>query len=207
MKLVVVSDSHGDHERLDIPDGDVFIHCGDFSMQGRIADLLNFNSWLGKLPHKHKIVVAGNHDFICEKNYHLAKGSFTNANYLENEEMVIDGVTFWGSPYAPEFHNWAFMKERGDDIARIWKKIPSYVNVLITHGPPMGILDVNTRHEHCGCWDLDHKIRKIKPKVHVFGHIHEAYGSYKHKDGVRHFNCCVVNEYYDVVNKPTEIEL
>jgi len=208
-KIVAISDTHGSHKELDLPLGDVIVHCGDYSPTGSLEDILEVAKWLESLDYKHKICVSGNHDAEAEQRPRLTKDIFKDSGvaYLDNAEFVIDGVKFWGSPITPAFMNWHFMRDRGDNIAMIWKQIPNDTDVLITHGPPLNILDENHRHQHCGCWDLNDKIRKVKPKVHLFGHIHESYGAYTHADGVRHYNCAVMNEWYDVVNKATEVEL
>lgn len=211
MRLVVISDTHNYHRDMEIPDGDVLIHCGDFSMSGGLRDVVELNKWFGELPHKRKIVTPGNHDFICEDNMALAKATFTNAWMLVNDELVLNGITFWVSPYTPLFGNWAFMRSRGDEMAKIWKNIPSYTDVLVTHGPPHGILDVNDRHEHCGCYDLWLAVQRIKPRCHFFGHIHEGYGEdeIEFEPGNRtcFYNCAVVNEKYELVNEPTVVDL
>ena len=207
MRLVLISDTHSLHGDLVIPDGDMLIHCGDYSNHGAFGDLLAFNKWLGKLPHEHKLVVSGNHDIWAYKvDKYTVQEFLTNATYLENESAYINGIVFWGSPYTPKFGNWAFMKNRGDGISSVWSKIPEQADVLITHGPPMGILDANINHELCGCYDLKRYILSKKARYHIFGHIHEGYGD-KTIEDIRYINCSVLNEHYELVNKPIVIDI
>jgi predicted phosphohydrolase len=210
-----MADSHGDHEKVEVPDGDVFIHAGDFCATGSANDVVRFNQWLGTLPHEFKIVVAGNHDLILENDPYIGQFLFTNALYLENQEVYLSefGLTVWGSPITPSFNNWAFNRKRGKEIAECWKKIPPYVDVVITHGPPSGILDLDPDHAHVGCRDLWHRINKIQPKLHIFGHLHNSYGLYNQlPNKVLDFdtlfgNCSVMNDNYEVTNPPLVIDL
>ena len=206
MRIVCVSDTHGCHNELTIPDGDIFIHCGDFSMMGEYEDLMEFNKWLGTLPHKRKIVIGGNHDFILEKDYYFNVVHFSNATYLEDNLLELDGLRIYGSPYTPRFGDWAFMRDRGNEMAKIWSKIPKDVDILITHGPPYGILDVTKGGLKVGCLDLLGVINTLKPKIHLFGHIHESYGTIE-KNGTKFYNCALMNAYYDIVNGPVVIEV
>ncbi len=177
MKLVVLSDTHGRHKTIDIPDGDVLIHAGDFSVWfGTLEELAEFNDFLAQLPHVHKIVVAGNHDFPFERENAEARAILTHAHYLQDEALEIEGVKFYGSPWQPEFLNLAFNLPRGEPLRRKWDMIPSDTDVLITHGPPHGIGDRTFDGLHVGCEELLARVQEIKPRVHVFGHIHEGRG-------------------------------
>ncbi|MCH7547973.1 MAG: metallophosphatase domain-containing protein [Candidatus Krumholzibacteriota bacterium] len=175
--LVLVSDTHGRHRDLIVPDGDVFIHAGDMTMfAGELDVLVDFNDYLETLPHAHKIVVAGNHDFCFERDNARSRALLTNATYLEDDAITIDGVTYYGSPWQPEFLNWAFNLERGKALREKWSMVPDHTDVLITHCPPAGILDETIGGERVGCEDLLARVRVVRPKLHVFGHIHEARG-------------------------------
>ena len=116
-------------------------------------------------------------------------------------------MKFWGSPWQPWFYDWAFNLNRGHDIKQKWDLIEHDVDVLITHGPPYGILD-KTIHEqtHVGCEELKKCVLRLKPKLHVFGHIHEGYGTYRMGDTV-FINACILNVHYQPVNKPIIVEL
>lgn len=189
MQVVCISDTHGQHHNIDIPTGDVLIHAGDFSRTGTWHEIDDFLLWYSELPHKHKIFIAGNHDkaFEREKEKIIQKVP-SNIIYLEDSGVQIEDMYFWGSPYTPKFFNWSFGKDRGKEIAAYWQKIPLHTNVLITHGPPKNILDATYKGHNVGCADLMNTINTLNQlKLHVFGHIHEAFGIYVHN------NCTFVN--------------
>jgi predicted phosphohydrolase len=177
LRLVLTSDTHGFHEQLTVPEGDIFIHAGDLSLHGRLDDVRAFNAWLAALPHPHKIVVAGNHDFSFERQPVASRALLTAAHYLQDQALALAGLTFYGSPWQPWFFDWAFNLPRGPDLRAKWDLIPAGTDVLITHGPPFGHGDLTTRGERAGCEDLLAAVRRIQPRLHVFGHIHEGLGA------------------------------
>ncbi|MBC8437084.1 metallophosphatase domain-containing protein [bacterium] len=205
LTLVAISDIHNDYS-MEIPDGDVFIFAGDISYIGEIKDLIRFNEWLGDLPHKHKLYIPGNHDIIFESSTPLAKEIVSNGTYLYgNKSININGKTFFGSPYTPTFGKWAFMM---DEDARIhhWSTIP-VVDVLVTHGPPKNILDANRAGEPCGCSWLAYEIsNRIKPQAHIFGHIHEGFGSTVIGE-TSYYNVSHMNRDYSPTNGATIINI
>jgi Icc-related predicted phosphoesterase len=205
-KLVLISDTHNKHGRLSVPEGDFLLHAGDMSSAGRESEISEFNQWLGTLPHKHKILIAGNHDFLFEKNPDLARSLITNAVYLENSAVEIEGIKFWGSPYSPRFLNFAFNSKRGAELKKHWDLIPEKTDVLIIHTPPYGILDQTAFGNHVGCKDLTEAIERVQPKVVVFGHIHEGYGMFE-KNGIRYINAASLSKLHLSTNNPVEIEL
>lgn len=174
--IVAISDTHAHHEGLALPDGDILVHAGDCTRRGALEDLEAFNDWLGRLPHRHKIIIAGNHDFCFERTPDESRRLVTNAIYLQDEAIVIEGIKIWGSPWQPWFFDWAFNLYRGQPIAAKWALIPNDTQLLITHGPPAGILDRTYSDYNVGCADLLERVLQIKPRLHVFGHIHEAAG-------------------------------
>ena len=194
IKIVAISDTHGHHRKADIPDGDVLVHAGDFMTCGRkLSEVLDFADWFSDQPHEHKILVAGNHDRLLERDERVCLKEFSkNVTYLRDSGVEIRGWKFWGSPYQPEFCNWAFNVPRGPAIRRHWDMIPDDTDMLITHGPPMGIGDQCVRFptgvkgynyiipptEHLGCSDLLIKVRAVNPELHIFGHIHGGRGLY-----------------------------
>ena len=207
MKLVLISDTHGKHRRFDIPDGDVLIHAGDIMTSGYdVLEIQDFNAWLGGLPHPNKIIIAGNHDWLFERSS-KTRDLITNAVYLEDSGIEINGLKFWGSPVQPEFYNWAFNRKRGEEIQKHWDKIPEGTDVLITHGPPAGFRDwVKAGRESLGCRNLRDTIKKIKPRLNVFGHIHGGYGV--DNDGTTFYvNASLLNEAYQPTNKPIVAKL
>ncbi|GEM48414.1 metallophosphatase domain-containing protein [Deinococcus cellulosilyticus] len=208
MKIVCISDTHNQHDLLKLPSGDVLIHAGDFSMRGHVAETQAFLTWFAAQPHPHKIFIAGNHDFIFEKRPQKARAMVPDGVvYLEDEGVTLDGVKFWGSPITPTFFDWAF--NRGPaTIGSYWDLIPADTDVLITHGPPFGVLDqVLPEGKHVGCpkllTTLDHCLRL---KLHVFGHIHEGYGQVT-EDGRISVNASFLDQEYRPVNRPVVVEL
>lgn len=204
MRIICISDTHSRHDHMEVPPGDILIHAGDATMSGRAEEIIKFNHWLGQLPHPYKILIAGNHDWLFETEPALAEGLITNAHYLRDSSVEIEGLKFYGSPWQPRFMHWAFNLSRGEEIKRKWDLIPDNTDVLITHGPPHGILDLVPRdslgsHENTECEELLLAVRKVKPKLHVFGHIHEGYGVAR-KSGITFVNACVCDAAYRPVN-------
>jgi predicted phosphodiesterase len=205
MKVVLTSDTHGRHDAIRIPDGDLLIVAGDFTKRGTRDEIAAFDRWIGAQPHRHKVVIAGNHDFGMQ-DFPDRAGLVTGATYLEDAETVVEGLRIWGSPWQPRFFDWAFNLDRGEPIRRMWAKIPEGIDILVTHGPPRGILDLTDRGEPVGCDDLRDAVFRIRPKLHVFGHIHEAYGQ-QEVDGIRFVNACACNLRYAPIQPPVVVTL
>lgn len=205
MKFVCMADTHELHDYFQVPDGDIYIHAGDFTNLGTKDAIINFNNYLSRLPHRYKIIIAGNHDLMFEKNPKLAKSLLTKCIYLYDSAIEIKGIKIYGTPYTPWFHNWAFNLRRGEPLRKKWSLIPENTDILITHGPPLGHGDlVNNSQE--GCEDLLNRIKQLKIKYHIFGHIHEKYGITK--DGNTIFiNASNVDENYKPINSPIVFEL
>lgn len=208
LRIVCISDTHGHHSKVSVPDGDLLIHAGDFMAFGtKLKEIIQFNQWLGTLPHQHKIVIAGNHDVMFERHSATARELLNNAIYLENSGTEIAGLKIWGSPVQPEFNNWAFNVARGAAIRRYWEMIPLDTDILVTHGPPFGVLDQSdSSSDHLGCEELAVVVEKIKPRLHIFGHIHGGHGDEIHS-GTRFINASVVNEEYWPVYEPHIVEI
>lgn len=189
-----------------IPDGDVLIHAGDLTNHGELDQVESFNEWLGDLPHSHKLVIAGNHDFCFESQPSLCKKLLSNCTYLMDSECVIDGINFYGSPWQPWFYDWAFNLHRGPEIHAKWKQIPLNTDVLITHGPPKGFGDQTAQGDLAGCEDLLKEILKRNIRLHVSGHIHEGYGTTTNKD-TPFVNASICTLKYKPTNPPVVIDL
>lgn len=204
MKIVAFSDTHSRHEEIEIPEADVLIFAGDYTGYAIWYDLIQFNNWLAGLPHKQKIVVAGNHDYAFERDRKRAESLLTAATYLQDNEISIDGVKFYGSPWQPRFYDWAFNMERGEQLAAVWRLIPDDTNVLITHCPARGVLDFSHYgDEHVGCDDLAERLSQLTElRAHIFGHIHASYGIKGES-----YNVSICNEAYEATRKPITIEL
>lgn len=245
LKIVHISDTHGVrfHQNLVIPPCDVLIHSGDFGYwKTGLLELTEFLIWFEKQPAKKKIFIAGNHDVVMDRKWAdgrsdsiaqmIARQQCRDANilvqnydvvYLNNTDYVYEGVKFWGSPYSPTFsHDWAFNADKGEEINKHWSKIPSDVDVLITHTPVYGYLDTVTdkymkegeTDYHKGCKDLLGVIKKrlLKLKLHCSGHIHDEYGVVlEHVSNSRRVlfsnGAIITNDAIQLVTKPLIIEI
>lgn len=186
MKIWHISDTHGYHSLLFVPkDINMVIHSGDFSDKGDVyknePETRDFLRWYGNLEIKHKILIAGNHDAFAFINGREFKDlcKYYGIIYLENTDVIIDGIKIFGTPISPTYGNWYFMKSR-DKMDRVWSNLGTDIDILVTHTPPKGILDMsfnrNSRElERCGCNALrKHILERIKPKLNLFGHIHNC---------------------------------
>jgi Icc-related predicted phosphoesterase len=212
-RITLISDTHTKHEDLRLPGGDILIHSGDIMNSGRDArDIKSFLNWFESQDYKNLIFIAGNHDRMFE-NHKDAVSEFLEQypliTYLEDNQVNVDGIKIYGSPWQPEFYNWAFNFPRnGKELEDKWKAIPDDVDILITHGPPQGHLDTSGEpwnKPNLGCELLRKRIGEIKPKIHVFGHIHGSHG-YKEYNGTHFFNASVLNESYQITNNGMTID-
>jgi predicted phosphodiesterase len=205
-EITFISDSHGKHEEItkDLPGGYMIIHAGDVSNRGTVDEINAFCQWFSKLPYLYKIFIAGNHDFGFERVRHMGEPGIVIPHgvvYLQDEMVEIDGIKIYGSPWQPRFYDWAFNVNRGDAIAKYWELIPNDADIVITHGPVHGILDETYTNMRVGCEELYKKIVSIKPKIHVCGHIHYAYGI-RSFNGTTFVNASSLGEDYMYHHKP-----
>lgn len=208
MRITFISDTHTKQGYLNLPGGDLLIHAGDIMNSGYAKrDIHEFCEWFEAQDYKHKIFIAGNHDRMFE-NHPLEANTIVNnydVDYLQDAEISIDGVKLYGTPWQPEFYNWAFnLPKGGDELMAKWEAIPKDTDILITHCPPQDHLDMSGppyNEPHLGCALLREKVDKQPPKIMVFGHIHGGYG-YKFHNGTHFINASVLNERYDQVNEP-----
>jgi predicted phosphohydrolase len=172
---VCIADTHELHRELIVPDGDLLIHAGDFTFFSRRPSMLrDFDDWLGELPHRYKIVVPGNHEYLLEEPRNRA--AIMNAELLVGSGVEVAGLKIWGSPVTP-LYGGAFSLSSADDRGRHWAQIPTGTDILITHGPPKGILDREAPEEpSAGCPELALAVVRTRPRLHVFGHLHGGYG-------------------------------
>ena len=193
VRVVAVADTHTFQAELGrIPDGDVFVHAGDLLRRGTLDELDGVAPWIRALPHRHKIIVAGNHDWCFARERAAACARLgAGVHYLEDAAVTIDGVTFYGSPWQPEYMDWAYNLPRGAPLAAKWAQIPTGVDVLVTHGPPAGVGDGTALGEYLegrqGCDDLVTAVARVKPLLHMFGHIHHDGGIWA-RDGTTFAN-------------------
>jgi Icc-related predicted phosphoesterase len=220
MRITLISDTHNKHKQVtsSLPGGDLLIHAGDISSMGYKHEIQQFCKWFNSLENYGvKVFISGNHDFGFEKEPEMAKevvGSYKWINYLQDSFLGYgvgneNYVKIYGSPWQPEFHNWAFnLPKNGLELEQKWNDIPEDTDILITHGPAFGYLDTSGppwNEPLLGCELLVKRIKEIKPKIHVCGHIHGGYGYVF--DGDTHFiNASVLNEKYHFVNKPLTVE-
>lgn len=217
MKILCISDTHNRHKQIPeewLVPADIIIHAGDISGMGYLNEVENFCSWFDSLSkYKHKIFIGGNHDFSLEphRNNHDNAieiiNSYKNIIYLKDGSVVIDGVKIFGSPYQPEFYNWAFNLKRGKELQDKWNTIPLDSDIICTHGPVYGLLDMVPNGEFVGCKDLlNSLVTKLDScLLHICGHIHCGYG-HAYKYGKTFVNASTVNEMYMVTNKPILID-
>ena len=221
MRIIAISDTHGKHYEVNLPPhkpGDILVHAGDITRKGEIATIQNFAHWAKDLPYEHIITIAGNHDFCFQDERRGLAEDILRQNgvtYLFDEAITINGKVFYGSPWQPWFHNWAFNLQRGEEISKKWAQIPVETNILITHGPPgpnlggtipqviSGVVTI----DEVGCYDLRSRLYALPNlEYHIFGHIHECYGIYNHKLS-ENTSCVCVNAssldvQYRCVNAP-----
>ncbi len=205
VRIVCLSDTHNLHAELDVPDGDVLLHAGDFTGHGSEAEVAAFGEFLADLPHAEKVIVAGNHDFLFESDGARAKELLGDVTYLQDASASVCGLTIWGSPWQPWFHDWAFNLPRGAALAEKWRLVPESIDILVTHGPPEGILDQTDHGPRVGCEALREALARIRPRLHLFGHIHEDYGSAQ-GDSTLSVNACNCDRRYRLVNLPVVID-
>ena len=186
MKIMFLSDTHGRHREItelygQLPYVDIIVHSGDCTRYGEFDETDLFLLWYSQQNAKHKVLVAGNHDFVFQNKQRTKQllELNTSITYLEDEYINIDGIGIYGSPWSPVFGMWAFMKQRNAELDEVWQKVPTdgSVDVLVTHTPRYGRHDISVRgNYHVGCEMLANRINDIVPKVHVCGHIHECGG-------------------------------
>ncbi len=219
IRITFISDTHTKHKQVtsSLPGGDLLIHAGDISSMGYQHEIQQFCKWYNGLEnYDHKVFIAGNHDWGFQDNTEKVMeivNSYKGIDYLQDDTLLVGGenyddmIKIWGSPWQPEFYNWAFnLPRRGEELREKWNLIPTDVDLLVTHGPAYGYVDrVIGRPENLGCELLAEAIKTKKPKIHVCGHIHSGYGYIF--DGQTHYiNASVLNEQYNYTNKPLTVD-
>ncbi len=216
MRIVATSDTHSKHKQVPIPDGDIFIHAGDLTPRGNHNEFISVGNWFHDLKDrfKYRIFIAGNHDFSLMWNSIMILQSYFDEDviYLEDKGVEIEGFKIYGSPWVPQFMNWAFMKF-DDDLKPHWDAIPDDTQILITHGAPHGVLD-KWEDRSVGSVSLSNRIKELPHlKHHIFGHLHEGYGQEKVQYGqnkdrtVNFYNVAALNGDYQYQNAPQVIDL
>ncbi len=206
VRIIAISDTHGKHHQLQVPDGDILIHAGDMTCNGTSEEIASFNTWLGSLKHSHKLVCAGNHDFLFERSPLIARTLLSAATYLEDSMVDIFGLKFFGSPWQPRIGDWAFSLDKPSQLRQKWRSIPQGVDVLITHSPPFGILDLTEKRQRRGCEELLQVVKRLEPKVHIFGHSHFSNGQTVIKNTL-FANAAICDEHYRLTDNIHVIDL
>lgn len=210
MIIKCISDTHNNHLELDQSslESDILIHCGDFGTKGTYSEAASFLYWFVKQPAKYKILVPGNHDKKIKEHQELLKLVHDlGISMLMNDSLTINNLNIYGGHFVCGVRNGIYTVE--EDVRRsAWKNIPKDLDILVTHMPPYGILDTNEEGEHIGCDMLLEKVNEVKPKYHLFGHVHEhSYETFNNED-TEFINCAVKNRMYITIqNKPYEIRI
>lgn len=227
MKTWIISDTHGREQELDVPEVDMVIHAGDAGQNRSPVinknQVLDFFAWYHSLNIKYKIYVPGNHDTSLEAGLINLGDIPSSIIFLNHQATEIEGMKFFGSPYTPKFGTgWAYNSSK-KELQELWKDIPKNTDILITHGPPKGVLDLTqydtrpnadgTAFFQCGCAELLKTVKRIKPKLHIFGHIHDETecpnpGILKITGLETTFiNACVLNLRYELANNGIILDL
>jgi Icc-related predicted phosphoesterase len=222
LRITLISDTHTKHRQLEgfLPGGDLLIHAGDLMNSGYApSEAIEFMNWFeSQSQYDKKVFIAGNHDRLFENEPSFIQqllGERPTIDYLQDETLALydmdedRSVKIYGSPWQPEFYNWAFnLPKDGKELAEKWAAIPEYTDILITHGPALGRLDTSGppyNEPLLGCGLLAQRIEEVKPKIHVCGHIHGGYGYVF--DGTTHFfNASILNERYEFRNRPVTFD-
>jgi Icc-related predicted phosphoesterase len=206
MQIVAISDTHSHHNEFEPIPGDVVVFCGDATGRDSIRELPGFLQWFEDYPAEHKIMIPGNHDWDFDKVQPeiLAEHGIT---MLFDTSIVIDGIKFYGTAWQPYFCDWAYNLRASWQLTKAYELIPDDTDVLITHCPPFGIQDKAADGDYCGSKELLKRVRVVKPKLHLFGHIHEGYGIDNRDPNTIFANASILDDTYRVTNAPIPIEL
>ena len=176
MRVCFLSDTHGFHWKVVIPySTELIIFAGDHTNFGEPELTADFNKWLGHLGIP-SIVIGGNHDLNLRDDP-SAPALLSNATYLLDSEVEVGGLRIYGAPWSPQLVGWTFgyPREPRSAAEEVWGRIPEGIDILVTHGPPHGVFDAHHwTKDRLGCPALRAAVARVKPKVHAFGHIHEA---------------------------------
>jgi Icc-related predicted phosphoesterase len=210
LRFVCISDTHSFLEHLVMPEGDILTHAGDITKNGEMKQFKAFVEWLKPLSYRHKVIIAGNHDNIMlDSDREIATRLLQEAGaiYLQDTAAEIEGLKFYGSPYAPRYGGYGFMLTRGEPIRQKWAQIPSDVEILLTHSPPFSVLDWTVRNGNQGCEELLKRIGELpKLKAVLCGHLHEGRGIVE-KNGVIFVNASICDEHRKPVHQPIVFDL
>lgn len=225
-RFVCFSDTHGLHQLIPkdhMPPADVLLHAGDFTNTGELQQIESFNEWLEAYPAEQKLVIAGNHDITLQEDYYRSRGAsrfhrgvpydcskarplLKGCSYLEDTSVEVRGYQIYGSPWQPEFFDWAFNLPRGEELRQKWSAIPPDTDLLLVHGPPAGHVDMTSRAGRVGCQDLQEAVHQRSISVVVSGHLHSAYGT-DADEVTLYVNASTCTEQYNPTHKPIVFDL
>lgn len=218
-RLVFISDTHEMHEAVTVPACDILVHCGDATGIGRVDQLERFNAWCRRLKKagtcREVVFVAGNHDILLDETHSTtvkgrlhgrAMQAIDDVIYLEDEAAEVLGVRFYGSPWTPKFFDWGFMLRDEVHAEAVFSGVPTGLDVLVTHGPAGGILDLCPDGRRVGSVALNRTVERARPKIHAFGHIHHSHGEIR-GGGVHFINASICTEAYKPTNAPIVVDL
>ena len=191
--IVCVSDTHSSHDNLKVPGGNILLHAGDLTTQGNLSQIERVNAFWGSQPHKHKIFIAGNHDRELQCSPELSHPLLKDVTYIENQLIDVEGLRIYGSPLMVHASHRAFCVS-DEERKRRWSEVPDELDILLTHCPPFGILDENGAGVSIGCPFLLERVMQIKPRLHVFGHVHEGNGRVD-REGISFINAAIGSGY------------
>jgi len=203
VRVACISDTHCNAHNIPggIPECDILLHAGDITFRGRPEKLEEFNEWGNHipLPPERKICIPGNHDLLFEKDYDTAVSLVDGWTVLLDEAVTVKGLNIYGTPWSKEFgYDWAF-NQKSEEAKHRWSNIPTNTDILVVHGPPQGTGDI-CPNGHQGCPDLEDRLRVVKPRLVVCGHIHEGYGIYSTSWGGTLINASIMTGNYRPIN-------
>lgn len=216
MRVACISDTHLFHQttKKEVVDKwmsalshcDAVVHAGDFTYKGTIEEIHCAAAWFRNLQPRIKIATLGNHDWLGEKNPTKCREFFKGVHLLLDEGIEIEGKKFYGSPASPRFYDWAFNYDRGPVIRKVWDKIPSGLDMLITHGPAAGYGCYMDKGGGEGCHDLLRTIEEKKPRYHLCGHFHLGYGVRRNVH-TTFINAALLNDKYQLAHHPIIVDI
>jgi hypothetical protein len=203
MRICIISDTHELEREVSIPPCEVLAHCGDWSFFGKSEQAMDrFCGWFAEQPARYRVITCGNHEYPVEADplKWRRRLSDANATLLLNEGITIEGINLWASPITP-LSGGAFGLSSEAERERVFNTIPGDTDILISHIPPLGILDGGA-----GCPALRRAVIRVKPRLHCFGHVHSAYGTMPTKS-VLFINASILDEEGAPSRKPILLDM
>lgn len=207
MQIKVISDTHNDHHMLSDLECDILIHCGDFGTKGNFTEADSFLRWFVRQPAKYKILVPGNHDKRIKTHIDLlGRVQEYGIHMLMNDGVTINGIKIWGGDFVTSVRDGVYKHDLQTRIDA-WKDIPNDLDILVTHIPPITLLDTNGEGNHIGCDQLLEAVKRRNIKYHVFGHVHECGGESISDHCTTFINAACKNREYLIVRNYQEFNI